>query len=182
MKIRFLKLKNWLLVTVMGALGLSACHCHKKTAATEVETDTIEMRDRGEVRLMYGVPTMDFEIRGRVVNPKGKPVRGVQINMLERNMEMQGTELQGDPERVKEFLESNAVSTDENGKFIIKSNGLPQEQVRLLVRDVDGTKNGNYQNQLKELEVTPDDMDRTNADGWYQGTFNKEVEIQLESK
>lgn len=182
MKIKFLKLKNWLLVTVMGALGLSACHCHKKAAQTEPEPEPVEVRDRGEVRLMYGVPTMNYQIRGQVRDAKGKPVKGIKINMLERNMEVQGTRLQGDPERVLEYLENTSVTTDRKGRFEISNSGLPQEQVRLLVRDVDGNDNGEYKDRMVEVNVTPDNVDRTNAGGWNQGTFNKEVEIKLESK
>ena len=182
MKIKILKLKNWLLLSVMGALGLSGCNCHKKTAQTEVETDTIEVRDRGEVRLMYGVPTMNFQLRGKVTDAQGKPISGIKVNMLERNMEVQGTELQGDPDRVKEYLENTAATTDRQGRFEIKNSGIPQEQVRLLVRDVDGNDNGSHQDRLVEVEVTPDAVDRTNASGWNQGTFNKQVEIKLEDK
>lgn len=182
MKTRYLKLKNWLLVTVMGALGLSGCQCHKKAAKAEVETDTIEVRDRGEVRLMYGVPTMNFQLRGKVTDANGKPISGIKVNMLERGMEVQGTELQGDPERVKAFLEETAATTDRHGKFTLQNSGIPQEQVRLLVRDVDGNENGLHKDRLVEIEVTPDAVDRTNAGGWNQGTFNKEVGIELENK
>lgn len=182
MKVKFLKLKNWLLVSVMGALGLSGCQCHKKTVKTEAEPETIEVRDRGEVRLMYGVPTMNFQLRGKVTDADGKPISGIKVNMLERGMEVQGTELQGDPERVKEFLENTAVTTDRKGNFELKNSGIPQERVRLLVRDVDGTDNGSHQDRLIEVEVTPDAVDRTEASGWHQGTFNKELGIELEDK
>lgn len=182
MKVKFLKLKNWLLVSLMGALGLSGCHCHKKAAQAEVEADTIEVRDRGEVRLMYGVPTMNFQLRGKVTDANGRPISGIKVNMLERGMEVQGTELQGDPARVKEFLENTAVTTDSRGHFALENSGIPQEQVRLLVRDVDGTENGSLQDRLVEIEVTPDAVDRTNAGGWNQGTFRKEVKINMENK
>ena len=43
-----------------------------------------------------------------------------------------------------------------------------QEQVRLMVRDVDGKSNGDYKNRVVEMDVTPDDVDRTNASGWNQ--------------
>ena len=57
-----------------------------------------------------------------------------------------------------------------------------QEQVRLMVRDVDGKSNGDCKNRVVEMDVTPDDVDRTNAGGWNQGTYNKEVKINLEKK
>ena len=183
MKVKYLKLKNWLLVTVMSALGFSSCHCHKQLTNTETAPDPKpEVEDRGEMRLMYGVPTMDFQIRGQVKDAQGKPVKNIRINMLERNMEIQGAELQGDPDAVERWLESSSVITDKKGYFELKNRGIPQEQVRLLVRDVDGKKNGEFKDRMVEMEVTADDVDRTQAGGWNQGTYSKEVEIKLEEK
>lgn len=181
MKVKFLKLKNWLLVTVMGAMGLSSCHCHKQLAEPEQEPEPA-VRDRGEMRLMYGVPTMNYMIRGQVKDSQGKPVRDISVNMLERNMEVKDGELQGDPETVKQWLENTAVKTDKKGNFEIKNSGIPQEQVRLMVRDVDGKANGEHRSRIVKMDVTPDNVDRTNAGGWNQGTFSKEVEIKLENK
>ena len=182
MKIKFLKLKNWLLITMMGALGLSGCHCHKKLAEPETGANPPVVRDRGEIILMYGVPTMDYQIRGQVKNAKGRPVKDIRVNMLERNMEVKDGELQGDPEAIERWLEGTEVRTDKKGRFELKSSGLPQEQVRLLVRDVDGQENGEFKNNVVEMEVTPDDIDKSNAGGWNQGTFNKQVKIKLEEK
>ena len=182
MKVRYLKLKNWLLVTLMGALGLSGCHCHKKLAEPEPDSNPPAVRDRGEMLLMYGVPTMNYQIRGQVKNTKGRPVKDIRVNMLERNMEVKDGELQGDPEAINRWLEGSEVRTDKKGRFEIKNSGLPQEQVRLMVRDVDGKSNGDYKNRVVEMDVTPDDVDRTNAGGWNQGTYNKEVKIKLEKK
>ncbi len=181
MKVKYLKLKNWLLVSVMGALGLSACHCHKE--ATKIEPgEAPEMKPREEIRLMYGVPTMNFMIRGQVKDADGRPVKDIRVNMLERGMEVKNGELQGDPERVKEWLEQSAVKTDKNGNFVISNSGIPQEKVKLMVRDVDGQENGEYKNQVLEMKVNQADVDRTGAGGWNQGTFKKEVEIKLENK
>ncbi|MBQ8704634.1 MAG: radical SAM-associated putative lipoprotein [Bacteroidales bacterium] len=185
MKIKYLKLKNWLLITVMGALGFSSCHSSKKMSAPEEPQDTVpvSVRDRGEMRLMYGVPTMDYQIRGQVKDAKGKPVKDIRVNMLERNMETTADgSLEGDPEAIDRWLEQTEVRTDKKGRFELKSSGLPQEQVRLLVRDVDGKENGEHRNRVVEMPVTPDNVDRTNAGGWNQGTFNQKVKINLEDK
>lgn len=182
MKIRFLKLRNWLLVTLMGALGLGGCKCHKKMAEPEVEPETPAVQDRGEMRLMYGVPTMNYMIRGQVKDSQGRPVRDIRVNMLERNMEATAEGIEGDPDAVRNWLENTEVRTDAEGRFVIQNSGLPQEEVRLMVRDADGKENGEYQDQLIGLSVKPEDMDRTNAGGWNQGTFNKQVEIELEKK
>ena len=182
MKVKYLKLKNWLLVTVMGAFGLSACHCHKEAVATEPE-EAPQVKPREEIRLMYGVPTMNYMIRGQVKDTHGRPVRDIRVNMLERGMQTddEGT-LVGDSKAIDSWLQDTEVRTDEKGRFTIASSGLPQEEVRLLVRDVDGKENGEYRNQVVDLPVKPEDMDRTEAGGWDQGTFNKEVKIKLKKK
>ena len=185
MKIHFLKLKSWLLVTLMGAMGLGGCHCHKKMAASEAEPEaepTPEMRDRGEARLMYGVPTMNYMIRGQVKDANGKPVKDIRVNMLERGMEVEDGELQGDPERVKMWLEESAAVTDQEGRFEIKNSGIPQERVRLMVRDVDGTENGEHKDRLVEVPVQQNDINTEGAGGWFRGTFDKKLDIKLEDK
>jgi putative lipoprotein (rSAM/lipoprotein system) len=181
MKIKYLKLKNWLLVTLMGAFGLSSCHCHKEVEKTEPK-ETPEVNPREEIRLMYGVPTMNFMIRGQVKDADGRPVKNIRVNMLERNMEVKDGELQGDPAKVRQWLDGTAVSTDRNGNFEINNSGIPQEEVKLMVRDVDGQENGEFKNQVFEMKVEQSDVDRTGAGGWNHGTFKKEVEIQLDNK
>lgn len=181
MKVKYLKLKNWLLVTVMSAFGLSSCHCHKETAKSE-EAESPVVKPREEMRLMYGVPTMNFMIRGQVKDADGSPVKDIRVNMLERGMEVKDGELQGDPERVREWLDGTAVTTDEKGRFEINSSGIPQEEVKLMVRDVDGAENGVFKTQVLEMKVQQGDVDREGAGGWNQGTFKKIVDIKLEDK
>ena len=77
MKIRFLKLKDWLLMCAMGLFGLTACHTAKKVAEEPVKNDDKDTVEQpvprgGEMALMYGVPTMDFVVKGRVINEQGK--------------------------------------------------------------------------------------------------------------
>ncbi len=180
MKIKYLKIKNWFLVTLMGAMGFSSCHCSKELAEPQPENPPVQ--DHGQIRLMYGVPSMNFMIRGQVKDSDGRPVRDIRVNMLERGMEVADGELQGDPENVQRYLDNTSVRTDDEGRFTIQNNGLPQQQVRLLVRDVDGVENGQFRNQVVDMKVEAGDVDRSDANGWHQGTYNKEVKIKLENK
>jgi putative lipoprotein (rSAM/lipoprotein system) len=177
MKQRFLKLKSWLLVSLMGALGLSSCHTAKEATATPTPDNMPQQRR--ENMLMYGVPTMDYRIEGRVIDTKGTPVPGIEVNMLENGMTVNGTTLEGDPERVAKWLKESAVTTDEKGNFTITDRGLPQKEVRLLVRDVDGEANGSYQDQLLKHQVRPEEVNTEKAQGWYNGEVNMKVEVKL---
>ncbi|MBP3763993.1 MAG: radical SAM-associated putative lipoprotein [Bacteroidales bacterium] len=181
MKVKFLKWKNWLLVTVMGALGFSSCHSAKQLPATEEEPAPMP-REREEMRLMYGVPTMNFRVSGRVSDAKGRPVRNVRVNVLEHGIEATPDTVYGDPERVREYLESTSATTDREGRFEVKGSGRPVDEVKVLVRDVDGTANGSFRNQLLEVKVTADDIDRSEAEGWYHGELNKKLDIKLERR
>ena len=181
MKVKYLKFKHWLLASVMGALGLTSCHCSKKAAATQ-EEEIPAMRPREEMRLMYGVPTMDFQIRGQVRNADGKPVKNIRVNMLERGLEATADTIYGDQENIKKYLENNEVKTDKRGNFELRHDGLPREKVRVLVRDTDGKANGRYKNRLLDVPVKAENIDKTNAGGWNQGTFSTKIDIELESK
>lgn len=179
MKIKILKLKDWLIVSLMGLMGFSSCHSHKQLAAPEEETNRTPI-PREELRLMYGVPTMDYRISGHVKDADGKPVKGVAINMLERGLEATADTIFGDQENIRRALKKSEVRSDRNGNFTINAQDLPWDSVRVLVRDTDGEANGEYKNQLLEIQV--DNVDKSNAGGWYLGVFNKELEIQLEEK
>lgn len=187
MKIKYLKLKNWILVSLMGVLGLAGCHCSKNATATtpaddpETEKGIVAPPDE-PIRLMYGVPTMQFHVRGQVQDAKGRPVKDIRVNLLERNMDIEGTTLQGDPGAIEKWLQGTEVRTDKEGRFEILNSGLPQEEVRLLIRDADGKANGDFHDQLLQMKVESSDMDRTDAAGWNQGTFKKEVKVKLEKK
>ena len=191
MKVKFLKLKNWLLVTLMGVLGFTSCRSHKALVNQVEEPEPVPLsgelpepkpRPRDEIRLMYGVPTMDYMIRGQVKDANGRPVGNIRVNMLERGMTVTDGQLQGDPERVKEWLEKTEITTDQEGRFTVRNSGLPTTEVRLLVRDVDGEENGSFKDSMIAVPVDSDNIDKTNAGGWNQGSFEKDVEVKLEAK
>lgn len=62
MKIKYLKLKNWLLVTLGGLLGLSMTGCG--------------------VSCEYGCPEGTYYVKGTVTNSKGEPVAGIGVGQV----------------------------------------------------------------------------------------------------
>ena len=63
MKIRYLKLKNWLYVTFAGLLGVNLS-CTKEPMALE-----------------YGTPEAAYRVLGKVTDDEGKPIDGIQVEM-----------------------------------------------------------------------------------------------------
>ena len=58
MKIKYLKLKNWLLVSLAGLLGIN------------ISCDTAEE---------YGCPEASYRVKGTVVNEEGEPIAGIGV-------------------------------------------------------------------------------------------------------
>ena len=187
MKIKYLKLKNWLLVSLMSVLGSTACKSSKPAATSDQkeseQSEQIEKKpirdDRGQAALMYGVPTMSYHVKGQVVNHQGKPVKGIQVVMLNRNIGNTPNNPGEDDPEIEEYLKIYADTTKNDGTFDIRAKDFPSEYMRVFVRDVDGPSNGNYQNDVINLEFTRDEI-KAESKGWNKGLAEKEgVTIKL---
>jgi putative lipoprotein (rSAM/lipoprotein system) len=187
MKIKYLKLKNWLLVSLMSVLGFTACKSSKPAATSDQkeseQSEQIEKKpikdDRGQAALMYGVPTMSYHVKGQVVNHQGKPVKGIQVVMLNRNMGNTPNNPGEENPEIEDYMKIYADTTKNDGTFDIKAKDFPSEYMRVFVRDVDGPSNGNYQNDVINLEFTRDEI-KAESKGWNKGVAEKEgVTIKL---
>ncbi|MBR1850433.1 MAG: radical SAM-associated putative lipoprotein [Bacteroidales bacterium] len=177
MKMRFFKIQSYLMGLLLGALGFGGCRTAHNVAAKQPadgsaaptkggrvvvlppEPDTIVVRPpepREPIALMYGVPTMNFRVRGQVL-AKGKPVRDIQVLVLDEGIEATPDTIYGPPDRVSRYVESQAVRTLPDGTFEVSGQGRPLPTVRLLVRDTDGSNNGSYKNQLLEVPTHSDE-------------------------
>ena len=61
MKIKYLKLKNWLLISLAGVLGINVS-CDQMTEE-------------------YGCPMADFNVKGKVTDADGNAIRGIKVEM-----------------------------------------------------------------------------------------------------
>ena len=183
MKIRFLKLKDWLLMTVMGVLGLTACHNTKEVAKqpAEPEKEPVAVNPRGDAALMYGVPTMDFVLKGRVIDAQGNPVSGMQVILLSDNVDITPEEMHEDNPFVQEYIAKSSDTTDAEGNFQCQMQAFPKELQRVIVRDADGEKNGEYGAQMMEVKFTENEQTETRK-GWYAGKREKDVDITVMKK
>ena len=185
MKIKYLKLRNWLLLVLMGALGFSGCKSSKQAAAQEPAEPQEPIKqeqprkgpiddDRGRAALMYGGPTLEFRVKGKVLNQQGKPVKGIQVMLLDRHFgDETPNAVNEDNPYVQQYVKENADTTAADGSFDVRVTDRPTEYMRVFVRDVDGPSNGNYQNDVINVEFSENEI-RARGEGWNRGVAEKE--------
>lgn len=195
MKVRFLKLKNWLLVSLMGALGLGACHSSKNTTKAlegnvndpiEQPTDEREQpaiqQPRPGPALMYGVPTIEYQIKGKVHDSKGKPVKGLQVVLINNTIDATVDTIFGNKEHIENYVRQASDTTDAEGNFEVRMRDMPSDKQRLLIRDIDGATQGVYENQMLEVPYKQEELRGQQGQGWNMGTVGKEVDVEVKSK
>lgn len=219
MKIKYLKFKNWVLVSLMGMLGMQACHSHKKVTEGNLinidepsprpereryvemygvpareyrvnpvvdEDSTMTNDGKGnntfhndEPVLMYGVPTVDFMVKGRVVDEKGKPIKGVQVMLLNSDVDADNLP---ETEHWKARLREVSDTTDADGNFEVRTSDRPWETVRVMARDIDGKANGLYESTVVEPEfIDAEKADRPMSQ-WKLGEKKAEVTVKMKKK
>lgn len=128
---------------------------------------------------VYGVPTVDFNVKGRVTDANGKPVKGLQVIFIDSRI---------DPENLPENeywdaeLRRMSDTTDTKGEFEVNASDRPWEQMRVLVRDIDGVKNGSFQDQLVDVQFGEPEAGDKPVSKWKLGTKHAEVTIKMKRK
>ncbi len=136
---------------------------------------------------MYGTPTMDYEVSGKVVNKNSVPIAGIKVSPT--FMCMYGTlpveyEVSGkvvSKGSATDLYEPDSVLTGKDGSFFISVNGYTsRKDVLLRFEDVDGSENGG-EYAVKEESITLEQVEK--GDGWYEGKYEaKGVVIEMEEK
>ncbi|MBO7259550.1 MAG: radical SAM-associated putative lipoprotein [Paludibacteraceae bacterium] len=151
-KQRSLHLVNYLISLLLSMIGVS---CAVKNAPPQ------EKERSSPMIAMYGVPYSTYKISGRVENTKGQAVKGIEINVIESN-----------------------VSTRSNDKGNFQLEGRHRfrpDSIYLVVNDVDGSENGEYENDT--IILTPSYQRDKSANSWSLGDAKiEEVEISLKNK
>ena len=78
-----------------------------------------------QVMAMYGVPSGEFQVSGRVKNLKSKPVRKIEVEIQDSRNNHLGV-----------------TTTIKDGSFQFNYKGWPHREIYLISRDVDGRRNG----------------------------------------
>ena len=138
--------KFWL--AILGLLGFTAC---------------------GNAPLdMYGSPTVDFMVKGKVTDSEGTPIKGIVVSS----------------KRVQSYNVGEGINavTDENGDFV--TNQIHQTGIygTLVFTDVDGAENGgDFATCEKDLSKLPQTQLKE-GEGWYRGEYEVTAEVKLIKK
>lgn len=139
-----LRISDRCVTVLLGLLGfgLAACQDH------EVE---------------YGSPYATYEIKGKVMNEAGDPVRDIRVDYVEIQ-KWEGRE-------IRDTLLT--VRTDAGGNFGESFGGFPMHGIHLFLTDTDGPANGSYVKDSLYVSWTNDDF--RGGKGWYEGIVSKEL-------
>lgn len=142
MKIKYLKLKNWLLAALGGLLGINLAGCDDSNVPMSNE---------------YGCPEATYHFKGIVTNTDGQPIEGIGVSKRY---------LYHDENSVPVF--SYYDTTDADGRYSVDFRMFPGATFSLQLCDIDGDENGSYNDTV--VGIKTDDVQLTGGDGhWYDG-------------
>lgn len=134
-----------LMYMLLGALGFTTCGCMPMD--------------------MYGTPTADYTIKGKVTDAEGNAIKGIVVSP-----KFYG----GEPQLEVVTAEDGTFATDQ-----IKSTiGLDS----ITFTDTDGEANGG---DFQTVELDADKLPQTKVaegDGWYEGVYEVTADVKLEKK
>lgn len=145
MKKRFIKASNYALGVLLVSIGFSSCKGGGSGGMS-----------------MYGTPTADYEISGKVTDLNNNPIEGINVSH---------------PFSFTPPGEQKGVITDTDGNYKLNVRAFPGT-LELKIEDIDGVENGEY--QTKEIKELFENSDYTEGDGsWYEGKTTRTVNIKL---
>ena len=120
-----------------------------------------------EVRCMYGQPSMDYTVSGKVTDSARKPIEGIRVVRY------------GDSDHL---YPADTARTGADGAYVISGSGWPAESVDLCFEDTDGELGGGeFQSAEKTAVLTC--VSKPKDDQWYKGVFEAQgVDVTLNKK
>lgn len=130
---------------LLGVLGFSAC-------------------GNNDAPVMYGAPSVDYTINGKVTNEAGNPIKGIQV--------ASGDDILGDPFNLQ---------SAEDGSFVLERKDDTAAFGTIILTDIDGHDNGGlYKEKRVQIQSLPKKKIKDGDGKWYQGAYEITADIQLE--
>lgn len=150
MKVRITRWYNTVLTALLSMLGYGCSLDEPEMYGTPLE---------------YGVPRINFIVKGVVTDEAGNPIQGIQTKF------------------VGDLNDADPTKTDANGNYQILATTYPSlNGCKLIVNDIDGEANGGeFLSDTIDVEKLPKN-EVEKGDGWYQGMYESTANIQMKKK
>ena len=147
-------------------LGIGACG--------EINGDDPNLGDMRDIRAMYGTPTVQYSVKGKVTDEQGTPIQGLEVTLSAVSTY----------EAYSHPLHEDAYKTDRKGTYVINLHGFPYNILQINVKDVDGTANrGEFAPESIRTSNYTFKKDKPDKNPWYYGTADVNVpDIKLKKK
>ncbi len=123
---------------------------------------------------MYGTPTADWSVKGKVLDPDGKPVAGIQVIL--------GNHFEDGPGVIYDnhYIPIDTVNTGVDGSFSYQKHGFPIEHLQIDTHDIDGEAGGG---EFQDATILVRNIEYKDKKGWYVGKADISVpDIKLKKK
>ena len=113
----------------------------------------------------YGVPTMEFRMKGKVVDSQSEqPIKGIAVTRINEETSQESVD---------------TVWTADNGEFICQGEDWPSESMTLKFTDVDGRENlGEFMEKEVKVKLT---REEGSQNGWFTGIYiSDDVLVKLD--
>ena len=114
---------------------------------------------------MYGTPTADYEVKGKVLDADGDPIKGIKVILKHLSS--------------LNILNSQSLA---DGSYTLSTKLMTTNKLLLTAQDIDGAENGGeFEEKTVELDFSK--IEYTGDKGaWYSGKKSLEQNIVLEEK
>ena len=152
MKIRYLRLKHWLLATLGGLLGLTVTGCIPGCE--------------------YGCPEATYHVKGIVTDEQGVPIEGIGVHEITQWNDDEG----------QHQMMGYGDTTDKDGRYSLDLQyAFPRQPITVDVHDIDGTANGSYNDTVVSINTESVPLTGGNG-RWYEGEGSITYNITLTEK
>ena len=110
--------------------------------------------------LMYGSPSADWSVKGKVVDEDRKPISGLQVvlgNYFENTNEVIYDQ---------NYWPLDTLQTAGDGTYHLESNGFPIQQLEIHVQDIDGELRGG---EYEDAHIIVNKIEYKDGKNWYAG-------------
>lgn len=109
---------------------------------------------------MYGSPSADWTVKGKVIDEDGKPVAGLQVVL--------GNQYESNENVIydQEYWPLDTLKTGTDGLYSTDQQGFPLNFLRVDVHDIDGEAGGG---EFADVSLIMRDIKFENGKGWYEG-------------